>query len=168
MDRDEMSNLYRGPAIDASYQVSVHLAKQFQRRRFFRNQPIRNKNCLWWPCLLTDRDEMSNRKRTFHMCFQPSFGSFGQTVSEEKNLKNQPIRDKNCLWRACLLTDWDGMSNLDRGLSIDASYQVSDHLAKRFQRRFLKISQSETRIACGGHVCLWIGTKSAMFIENFP
>jgi hypothetical protein len=32
MDRDEMSNLYREPAIDASYQVSVHLAKRFQRR----------------------------------------------------------------------------------------------------------------------------------------
>jgi hypothetical protein len=29
-----MSNLYRGSAIDASYQVSVHLANQFQRRRF--------------------------------------------------------------------------------------------------------------------------------------
>jgi hypothetical protein len=34
MDRDEISNLYRGPSIDASYQVSVHLAKRFQRRRF--------------------------------------------------------------------------------------------------------------------------------------
>jgi hypothetical protein len=34
MDRDKMSNLYRGPSIDASYQVSVHLAKGFQRRRF--------------------------------------------------------------------------------------------------------------------------------------
>ena len=31
-DRDEMSNLYRGPSIDASYQVSIHLAKQFRRR----------------------------------------------------------------------------------------------------------------------------------------
>jgi len=28
-----MSNLYRGPSIDAFYQVSVHLAKQIQRRR---------------------------------------------------------------------------------------------------------------------------------------
>ena len=84
MDRHEMSSLYRGPPIDASYQVSVHLAKRFQRRRFFRNHPIRNKNCLWWPYLLTDRDEMSNH---------------------------------------------------NRGLSIDASYQVSVHLAKRFQRR---------------------------------
>jgi hypothetical protein len=30
-----MSNLYRGPFIDASYQVLVRLAKWFQRRRFF-------------------------------------------------------------------------------------------------------------------------------------
>ena len=33
MDQDEMSKLDRGPSIDASYQVSVHLAKGFQRRR---------------------------------------------------------------------------------------------------------------------------------------
>ena len=32
-DRDEMSNVYKGPSIDASYQVSVYLAKGFQRRR---------------------------------------------------------------------------------------------------------------------------------------
>jgi hypothetical protein len=32
MDQDKMSNLYRGPSIDASYQVSVHLAEGFQRR----------------------------------------------------------------------------------------------------------------------------------------
>jgi hypothetical protein len=98
-----MSNLYRGPSIDASYQVVVHLAKRFQRRRFLRNQQIRNKNGLWWPCLLTDQDEMSN---------------------------------------------------LYRGSAIDASYQVSVHLAKRLQRRrFKKIGPSETRIAYGGHVC---------------
>ena len=33
-DRDRMNNLYRGPYIDASYQVSDHLAKRFQRKRF--------------------------------------------------------------------------------------------------------------------------------------
>ena len=49
---------------------------------------------------------------------------------------------------AMFVTDWDGMINLYRGPSIDASYQFSDHLAKRFQRkRFLEIDQSETRIA---------------------
>jgi hypothetical protein len=51
------------------------------------------------------------------------------------------------------LMDRDGMSNVYRGPSIDASYQVSDHLVKRFQRIFLEIDQSEIRIACGGHVC---------------
>jgi hypothetical protein len=46
------------------------------------------------------------------------------------------------------------MSILYKGPSKDASYQGSIHLAKRFQRRnFLEINQSETRIACGGHVC---------------
>jgi hypothetical protein len=59
MDRDEMSNLYRGLPIDASYQVSVHLAKRLQKKRFKKNRPIRNKNCLWRPHLLTDRDKMN-------------------------------------------------------------------------------------------------------------
>ena len=51
------------------------------------------------------------------------------------------------------------MSNLYRGPSIDASCQVSVHLAKRFKRRFLEIDQPETRFAYGGHVCERIGMK---------
>ena len=94
MDRDKLSNLYRGPSIDDTYQVSVYLAKRFQRR-FFRNQPIRNKNCLWQPCLSTDRDEMSN---------------------------------------------------LYRGPSIDASYQVSVHLAKRFREDCLKSANQKQEL----------------------
>ena len=77
-------------------------------------------------------------QRTCHRCFLPSFGSFVQVVSEKKILKNRPIRNKNCLWRPCLLTDQDKMSILQRGRSIDASYQVSLHLAEGFQRRRLK------------------------------
>jgi copper oxidase (laccase) domain-containing protein len=78
-----MNNLYRGPSIDASYQVSVHLAKRFQRRRFF--------------------------------------------------LRNRPFKNKNCLRRPRLLTDQDEMSNIYRGPSIDATYEVSVHLAKGFR-----------------------------------
>jgi hypothetical protein len=33
MDQNKMNNLYKGPSIDASYQVSVHLAEGVQRRR---------------------------------------------------------------------------------------------------------------------------------------
>ena len=116
--------------VDASYQISIHMAKQFQRRRFFGNRPIRYKNCMWWPCLLTDRDEMSNlhRGHSIDASYQVS----------EKILKNRSIRNKNCLWRPCLLMYWDEMSNLYRRPSIDASYQVSVHLAEGFQRRRLK------------------------------
>jgi hypothetical protein len=58
--------------------------------------------------------------------------------------RNQPIRNKNCLWRPCLLTDRDEMSNLYRGSAIDASYQVSVHLAKRPLTFPILIFSSET------------------------
>jgi hypothetical protein len=83
---DIISNFYRGPSIDASSQVSVHLAKRSQRRR----------------------------------------------------LKNRPIGGNNCLWRPCLLTDPDKISNLYRRPSRDASYQVSFHMVEEFQRGRLK------------------------------
>ena len=165
-----MRKLYTERSIDASYQVSVHLAKRFQRR-FIRNRPFRKKNCLFWRCLLTDLDEMSHLYRgssidasyqvLIHLTkrLQRRFLEIRKVVTEEIK-KNQTIRNKNCLWRPWSLTDRGEMSNLHRGPSIDASYQVSIHLAKRFQRRrFLEISHSETRIAYGGHVCYQIGTK---------
>ena len=78
----KMRTLYRGPSIDASNQISVHLAKRFQKR-YFRNRPIRNKNCLWRLCLLTDQNEMTPLDRGPSIeYFLPSFGSFGQEVSE--------------------------------------------------------------------------------------
>ena len=80
----------------------------------------------------------------------------------EDLFRNQPIKNKNGLWRPCLLMDRDKMSNRYRGPPIDASYKVSVHLANQFQRRRIfkiSISQSKTRIACGGHCCEWIGTE---------
>jgi hypothetical protein len=87
--------------------------------------------------------------RAFHRCFLPSFGSFGQAVSEKKIFRNRPIWNKNCLWQPCLLTNRDEMSTLYRGPSIDASYQVSVHLVKWFQRRkFLKQSANQKQEFC--------------------
>ena len=55
------------------------------------------------------RNEQS-LQRTFHRCFLPRFGPFGQAVSEQKIFRNQPIRNKNCLWWPCLLMDQNEMS----------------------------------------------------------
>ena len=107
----------------------------FQRKFFNRYLPIRNKNCLWHPCLLTDRDEMSHHYR------RPAIDVFYQvSVHLVKRLQRRfleidPTRNKNCLWWPCLLMDREEMSNLYRGPSIDASYQVSVHLGRQFQRR---------------------------------
>ena len=127
---------FRGPSIDTSYQVSAHLATQFQRRRFFRNWPIRNKNCLWWPCLLTDRDEMCNLYRgpSVDASYQVS-DHLAERFQRRRFFLNRPIINKNCQWRPCLLMYRDEMCNFYRGPSVGASYQVSDHLAERFQRR---------------------------------
>jgi hypothetical protein len=112
-DRDKKSNVYRESSIDASYQDSVHLAMWFQRRRYFRNQPIRNKNCLWRPCLLTDLDEMSNLYRgpSKDASYQISI-HLAKQFQRRRFFRNRPNRNKNCLWRPCLLTDQDEMSNL--------------------------------------------------------
>jgi hypothetical protein len=52
-----------------------------------------------------------------------------------------------------IFTDLDEMSNFYRGPAIDASYQVSVHLAKLFQVKILATDQPETVIAYDGHVC---------------
>jgi hypothetical protein len=156
-----MSKLHSGPPIDASNYVSVHLAKRFQRRRFLEIDQSEKNNCLLQPCLLMDRDEMGNRYRgpSIDNTYQVSV-HLAQWFQRRRCFRNQPIRNKHCLWWPCLLMKRDEMSNLHRGLSKDAFYQVSVHLAKRFQRRrMLKISQSETRVAYGGHLCDRIGTK---------
>jgi len=105
-NRDEMSNLYRGPSKDASYQVLIHLAKRFQRRQFFRNQQIRNKNGLWWPCLLTDWDKINilYRGPSIDDSYQISV-HLGNWLQRRRIFRNQPIKNKNGLWRPCLLTD---------------------------------------------------------------
>jgi hypothetical protein len=99
--------------------------------KIFRNRPIRNKNYLWQPCLLMNRDEMSSLYRgpSKDDHYQGSI-HLAKRFHRRRFFRNQPIRNKNGLWRTCLLTDREEMSNLYREPAIDASYQVSVHLAK--------------------------------------
>jgi hypothetical protein len=77
-----MSNLYRGPSIDVSYQGSVHLASGFRGEMFLK---------------------LANQKQEL------------------------PVA-------AVFVNGSELNEHLYRGPSVDASYQVSVHLAKQFQR----------------------------------
>ena len=62
-----MSNLYRGPSIDASYHVSVHLGNRFQRRRLkcekltedrrWTPSDGKSSHCLWQGDLKTNQNK---------------------------------------------------------------------------------------------------------------
>ena len=92
--------------------------------------------------------------RTFHRCFLPNCYKFS---------RNQPIRNKKCLWWPCLWTDRDKMSNLYRSLPYMLPTKLQFIWPSGFRGEdFLESKQSETRIACGGHVCEQIGTKWAI------
>jgi hypothetical protein len=132
------SNLFDTSCIEAAMEIVCRLSG-FRGEDLKKQKTTRNKNCLWRPCLLMERDEMSNLYRG------PSMASSCQdslhlTKQFQRRifLRNWPTRNKNCLWRPCLLTERDEISKHFRGPSVDASYQVSVHFAKRFQRRRLK------------------------------
>ena len=152
-----MITLYRRPPIDASYQVSVYLAKRLQRKIIsIINQSETRVSFLSWPCLLIDRDKIITlyRRPPIDASYQVSFYLAKRLQKKIISIINQSETRVSFLWWPCLLTDRDEMSNLYRLPSIDASYKVSVHLTKRFQRRaFLEIDQLEKQIACGSHHC---------------
>jgi hypothetical protein len=90
------------PSIGASHQVSVHLAKQFQRR-FLEITLTRNKNCLWQPCLLTDRDESSNLYKEPSIdallwnCLAKWTETWWEAPMEGSGFSFTPARFKSCL-----------------------------------------------------------------------
>jgi hypothetical protein len=91
------------------------------------------------------------------------------SVSKENIFKNRPIRNKNCLWRPCLLMDRDKMSILYTGPSIYASYQVSVHMVEGFQRRRLKcekLMDDRRRMPSDGKTshCLWQGELKTIVV----
>ena len=95
-NRDEMRKHYKGPSIDAPYQILIDLAKQFQRRRFLMYQPMRNKDYPWRPCLLTDPNEMSNLYKVASIDAQYQILiHLAKPFQRRRFLMYQPIRNKN-------------------------------------------------------------------------
>ena len=152
MNRAEMINLYRRPFIYASYQVSVHFAKRFQREIF---QKLTNqKQELPVSAMFVNGSGQNEQsfQRTFHRCFLPSFGSFGQAVSEEnifqKSANRKPV--------AVMFVNRSGRNEhyFQRTLHRCFLLSFSSFWPCSFRGEdLLEIGQSETRIACGGHAC---------------
>jgi hypothetical protein len=121
------------PSIGASHQSLAHLAKQFQRRRLLEiGQSEARIVCgdhvcqrIGMKCAIFIEDLPYLLPTKFRFIWLSS-------LRREYFFLNRPIRNKNYLWRPCLLTDRDEISNLYRRPSIAASCQVSVHLAKNF------------------------------------
>ena len=141
-----MSNLYRGPSIAATYQVSVHLAKRFQSRKLFMNRPISNTNCLCWPCLLTHPKLAIFIEGLPQMLPIPRFGSFGQAVSEQK-ICWESINQQHELPVPTMFAKGSGLNEQSLQRACHICFLPSQvHLAKRFQRRrFLQESTNYSK-----------------------
>ena len=102
----------------------------FGGKDFLEIEPIRNKNCLWRPCLITDKNEMSNLYRSLPQIFPTMFliiwrsGYRGEDFQKSTNQKQElPV--------VAIFVNGSGRNeHLYRGPSIDASYQISVHLGK--------------------------------------
>ena len=89
-----MNNHYRGPSIDASYQVSIHWTKRIQRRTLLEIDKTETRiSCGGHLC-----QRIGTRgvlfQRTFQECFLPNVASFGKAVSEEKMFQKSTNQKK--------------------------------------------------------------------------
>ena len=118
-----MSNLYRGPSIDASYLVAIQLAVA----AMFANESERNAQSL---------------QRTFHRCFLPSFGCLVKRF-QRRRFFQKSTNQKQELSVAAMFVN--GSQRNEQ--SLQKTFQVSVHLAKQFQRRrFLNLNNQKQEL----------------------
>ena len=105
---------------------------------------------------------------TLHRCFLPRLAPFGQAVSEEKMFLTLANQKKELILVAMFVGRMESNEEtLQRILhrcflrSLAQFYQAVSE-----EKIFLNSSQSETRIALGGHICWWNETKWRNVIED--
>jgi hypothetical protein len=115
-DRDEMSTIYRRPSIDASYQVSVHLAQGFQRKRLKCEKLM--DDAKWWQKLTLPLARWAKKyKRTnndlqnIHIKLKIDLVGSMYGKSSIKIAHFVPIRWQKWLPQAILVSDWSISKN---------------------------------------------------------
>ena len=134
--------------------------KRFQKRIFFSNRPISNKNCLWQPCLLTNRQDVSYYHRGFSTDGPTKFRFIWPCSfrGEEFFQIDQSETRIACCGNVCLWIRTKCALFIE-GLPQLPPTQIWFIVRRVFREDLLEIDQSETRIACDGHVCKCLGRK---------
>jgi hypothetical protein len=130
-----VSNFFRGPAIDTFYQVSVHFAKRFQRRRFLKIGQSETRIACGGHFVNVSEPNVQSLERTFYRCFLPSFSSFGWGVSQEKikMWKVNGRRTTDAKWWQTLtlpLARWAKKVQMDNQRSIKHTYKTKDKVTR--------------------------------------
>ena len=135
-DRDEFSNIYRGPSIDARCQVRFIWRSGFRGEDFLEiDQSETRIACGGHDCKRIGTKWAIFTEGVPRMLSTKFLFIWSSGVRGENFVRNQPIRNKDRLWRSCLITDRDEMSILSIRPSIDISYLASVHLAMRLLSR---------------------------------
>ena len=134
-----MSNLYRGPSIDASYQASVHLSEGFQRRRLKCEKLTDNRRRMtdakWW-------QKLNNHNKTNkHLLrkLKPIIPQNLKTICEYKNTI-KPIctssENKNILYHKISNNQWiqKPQQNQRKPQKVETSYTTKCQVKKRLQQ----------------------------------
>ena len=154
-NQDDMSTCYRKPSIDAFYQVSVHLAKRFQRRRFFFKLTNQKQELPVAAMFLNGSERnVQSLQRTFHICILPSFSSFGQVVSEK--IFQKSINQKQELPVVAMFINGSGQDVQSLSRIHHRCFLISfDSFGQAVSEgeEFLEKEPIRKRIACGCHVC---------------
>ena len=136
-----MSNLYREPSKDAFYQVLIHLAQRFQRRRFFQKSTNQKQE---WPVVAMFVNGSGQNEQSLQRTFLPSFDSFGQAVSE-KNFQKSTNQKQ----------EWPVVP-----MFVNGSGRNEQSLQRTFHRCFLPNFSSFGKVVSEEKICLEINQST--------